>query len=158
MTSMWFKPKPKLEFKKSDAALRQKLMDKIKQQQLKNEAEPVVSLEDFFTGNEDFGSIGCNLTPMLGPQVFYEQLKAIRSRPNVQGVLVEIRDTNENDPDPLMWPFSDQIYILTSASHEEVVKWTAPLQPEEVEPTYINIRVQSIGLESGMEVYRVWWD
>ncbi len=156
MTSMWFKPKPK--FKKSDAALRQQLMDKIKQQQLENEAEPVVSLDDFFTGNEDIGSIGCNIIPRLGPQYFYIVLKEIRERPDVQDVLVEIRDTNENDPDPFMWPFSDQIYILTNASHEEVVKWLAPLQPDEVEPTYINIRVQSIGLESGMGIYRVWWD
>lgn len=156
--SMWFKPKPKFEVKKSDAALRQKLMDKITRQQLENEVEPVVSLEDFFTGNEDFGSIGCNLTPTLGPQMFCEQLRAIRSRPDVQDVLVEIRDINENDPDPFMWPFSDQIYILTSASHEEILKWLAPLQPDEVEPAYINIRVQSIGLENGKEIYRAWWD
>jgi len=27
-----------------------------------------------------------------------------------------------------------------------------------VEPTYINIRVQSIGLENGKEIYRAWWD
>lgn len=158
MMSMWFKRKPKSEFKKSDAALRQQLMDKIKQQQLENEVELVVSVDDFFTGNEDYGSIGCNLTPTLGPQVFYEQLKTVYSRPDVQDVLVEIRDTNENDPNPLVWPFSDQIYIVTSAPHEEVVKWLARLKPDEVEPTYIDTRVQSIELESGMEIYRAWWD
>jgi hypothetical protein len=53
MTSMWFKRKPKSEFKKPDAALRQRLMDTIKQQQLENEVDPVVSLDDFFMGNND---------------------------------------------------------------------------------------------------------
>ncbi|MBW3636048.1 MAG: hypothetical protein KY445_06225 [Armatimonadetes bacterium] len=158
MTSMWFKPKPQLEVKTSDASLRRHLMDKIKQQQIKNEAAPVVSLDDFFKGNEDYGSIGCNLTPAIGPQIFYEQLKALRSRPDVQDILVQISNTNEDDPDSLMWPFSDQIYILTSASGEEVAKWLAPLRPDEVEPAHINARVRTSDLESDVEIYRAWWD
>src|SRR5262249_18698986 len=52
--------------------------------------DPIVSLEEFFTGNEDLGSIGCNLTDHPGMQTFYTELKAIRSRPDVQGVFVAI--------------------------------------------------------------------
>jgi hypothetical protein len=33
---------------------------------------PVVSLEDFFLGNSDYGSIGCNLSNNPGPQVFFK--------------------------------------------------------------------------------------
>lgn len=156
--SMWFKPKPKAESKKSDAVLRQRLMGKIKRQQLESESKPIVSLSDFFVGNEDFGSIGCNLNPMLGPQLFYEQLQSILSQPAVQDVLIEISDTNENDPDPLMWPFSDQIYILTTAAYEDISKWLAPLQPDEIEATHINDRVQEIALNKGVKIYRAWWD
>ena len=43
---------------------RTKLIMKIKQQGDPNdpkEPDPIVSLEDFFEGNRDIGSIGCNI-------------------------------------------------------------------------------------------------
>jgi hypothetical protein len=51
---------------------------------------PVVSLEDFFTGNNDLGSIGCNLENHPGTQRFFAILRSIRARPEVQDVLVTI--------------------------------------------------------------------
>lgn len=142
----------------SDLSRRQQLVNEANRQQIEMQEQPVVSLEDFFVGNGDCGSIGANLNPTPSPRTFYEKLKVIRSRPDVQDVLVEIRETSENDPDPFMWPFSDQIYVLTSAPRAEVEKWLAPLQPDEVEPTCINRRVLEIELQSGVKAYRVWWD
>lgn len=75
-------------------------------------AEPVVSLELFFDGNEDPGSIGCNLSDHPGPDGFYRVLSAIRDRPDVYGVWVGISEVM--DPDE--WPFSDHIYFVTTAS------------------------------------------
>ncbi len=91
---------------------------------------PVVSLEDYFNGNDDEGSIGCNLAPHPGIQKFFETLMAIRVRPEVQDDLVEIREVEEDHPE--MWPFADVVWILSSANVEEVSRWISVLQPDEV--------------------------
>lgn len=157
---MWFKPKPKIEFavKSSNPVLCQQLLDKIQKQQTEDDAAPIVSLDDFFLGNEDYGSIGCNLNCAISPQAFYETLKSIRSRSDVQEIWIEITDSNQEDSDSLMWPFSDQIYLVTSASRQEVADWTAFLQPDEVDTNHINRRLGWVTNESDMKIYRVWWD
>ena len=57
---------------------RRELIEKLKRIGLPSHGTPppVVSLEDFFVGNEDYGSIGCNLTEHPGPQFFFERLRA----------------------------------------------------------------------------------
>jgi hypothetical protein len=50
----------------SDETRRRALLDSIRQQggiDPMRAQSPLVSLEDFFVGNEDIGSIGCNLVP-----------------------------------------------------------------------------------------------
>jgi hypothetical protein len=117
---------------------------------------PVVSLEDFFTGNDDPGSIGCN-TDHPGPEFFKEPLFAIRSRPNVQDVLIEIEEVEEQDES--MWPFSERIYILTSAPQEEIEEWMAPLHPDTVEEGWAYGEPKTAPpLRPGMRVYAAWWD
>lgn len=52
---------------------------------------PLVTLEEFFEGNEDYGSIGYNFSPdQPAPAEFYELLKRIRDRPDVADVRVEV--------------------------------------------------------------------
>jgi len=151
---------------------------------------PAVSLEEFFEGNEEYGSIGCNLdtpyveppppetqnwlgrllhpqpsrptlpepsAPHPGPQGFYQILRDIRARANVQDVLVEISDADvEIGPD---WPFSECVYILTEADREEVAAWMAPLFPDTVEEGYQNGKpANAPELSPGCQVYEVWWD
>lgn len=117
---------------------------------------PLLSLEDFFTGNRDLGSIGCNLGEHPGIEVFFKKLAAIRSRPDVYEVLVGITDTNENDPDPLCWPFSDRIYITTSGSMEDVERWTKALSPTQVVEEQVVPRLSLTA--SDRKMYCVWWD
>jgi hypothetical protein len=119
---------------------------------------PVVSLEDFFEGNEDPGSIGCNLLDHPGVQRFYDHLRMIRSRPDVQDVLIEITEVDEESSwEP--WPFSERVYILTEASAKEVLEWMALLQPDEIETGYIQGKPPAAPeLAEGMRVYGLWWD
>jgi hypothetical protein len=118
---------------------------------------PLVTLDEFFFGNDDFGSIGCNLSPMLGPQFFYEKLKSIRSQPNVQDVLVEVTEIEEEDP--ATWPFSDRVYVFTNATREDVVHWAAALQPDAVEQGLPKGRPDSaLELKAGYQCYGLWWD
>ena len=118
--------------------------------------EIVVSLEDFFTGNIDRGSIGCNLGEKQPPVAEFERrLREIRSKPNVQDVLVRICDYN----DPTSWPYTDTVYIITSAPPEEVKKWVSPLLPDEVHADWMYGKPPAAPeAKPGMIPYSVWWD
>jgi hypothetical protein len=52
---------------------------------------PLLTLEEFFDGNDQYGSIGCNLPDCPTPHEFYEVFKQIRVTPEVADVRVEIR-------------------------------------------------------------------
>jgi hypothetical protein len=103
---------------------------------------PVVKLEEIFTGNDDYGSIGCNLSPPLGPQYFCKRLNEIRERSNVHDVLVEINEVVEEDS--TTWPFSESVYIFTNATHIEVAQWAAALQRDAVEEGFANGRPRRV--------------
>jgi hypothetical protein len=99
-----------------DSAKRKELIERIKQRGLPSPDRPMplVTLEEFFVGNDDYGSIGCNLTPMLGPRFFFERLKFILSQANVQDVLVEVAEVVEEDP--ATWPSRP---VFTSSQMEQ---------------------------------------
>ena len=89
---------------------------------------PVVSLEDFFEGNPKPDSIAGNLNDHPGLEFFYQRLKRIRARRDVQEVLVNIYGLDDiifNEPDG--WPWSENVHILTSAPDEQVQKWAEEL-------------------------------
>jgi hypothetical protein len=119
---------------------------------------PVVSLEDFFIGNDDPGSIGCNLPqPAPDPPRFFEVLKAIRERPDVTDVVVEIHEVEESDES--MWPFSDRVYVVTSASQDAIKQWVAELQPDEVEEGYAAGRPPAgPEVKAPYKIWGIWWD
>lgn len=149
--------------------------------------KPVVSLEEFFDGNDDDGSIGCNLdepfcppsdtrgwlertlrprpavsipaptAPHPGPQGFYKILMTVRERADVQDVLVEIDDLDESPGGA--WPFSEVVYVLTRATVQEVEAWVAPLFPDEVRDGYFGDKPSAApDLLPGYQVYAAWWD
>ena len=142
-----------------DSAKRKELIERIKQRGLPSPDRPMplVTLEEFFVGNDDYGSIGCNLTPMLGPRFFYERLKFIRSQANVQDVLVEVAEVVEEDP--ATWPFAARVYVFTDGTAEDVEHWTAPLKPDPIEEGFANGRPDGAPeLKPGYKCYGVWWD
>lgn len=119
--------------------------------------EPVVSLESFFEGNDDLGSIGCNLIDHPGVQRFFTVLRDVRERPEVTDVWVGINEMLGGDE----WPFSDHVYVVTSASADDVLRWTAALYPEpEVASGWWNDTppVKPIPAPEGMRVLTLWWD
>jgi hypothetical protein len=120
--------------------MRQKLINRVRELGLpKLDAPfPLVTLEEFFEGNDDSGSaaIGCNLMPPLHPRFFYEKLKEIRSRPDVEDALVEIIEVEEQDLS--MWPFSDRVDVFTKAPKDQVAAWGAALRPDTVDEGFTN--------------------
>lgn len=120
-------------------------------QRCKAEANPLATLEEFFEGNDDKASIGCNLVKRHpGLATFYTVLRLIRGQSEVQDVLVALTDYEENGDS---WPFSDAVYIFTSATKAQVQNWVEPLQSDEV------VEVSSIvARQSETRVWMAWWD
>ena len=117
---------------------------------------PVVSLEDFFIGNDDMGSLGCNLLDHPGINHFYEIFNKLESQENVYQVLVGIMEIEEDHPE--MWPFSERVYVITSASIEELSNSVQTLQVDEIaEETEFEL-LPSPQIPNGYKNYCLWWD
>jgi len=142
-----------------DSGKRKELIERIKLLGLPSPDRPLplVTLEEFFVGNDDYGSIGCNLTPLMGPQFFFEKLKFIRSLPNVQDLLVEVTEVEEEDP--VMWPFANRVYVFTDGTPEDVAHWTVILQPDAIEKCFASGKPACAPEHKpGYKCYEVWWD
>ncbi|HET9399862.1 MAG TPA: hypothetical protein VFO34_02840 [Candidatus Acidoferrales bacterium] len=140
-----------------DAERRKRLVDKLEMLKVRvgQSPGPTVSLEDFFDGNDDVGSIGCNLLVHPGVDRFYRIFKEIRWHPRVQDVRVEIKDL----VDEHSWPFADTVFVLTSMDRHELYEAAAELNPDEVgEFIPANIPVDLQPLKDGMKVLGIWWD
>ncbi len=120
-----------------------------------NTSAPVVTLERFFDGNDDYGSIGCNLIDHPGPQEFYRTLLAIRDRDDVHDVFVEIHEVEESDE--TMWPFSERVFVIARCDQATVADLFAPLQPSEFEIN-LNLPPNAESPPVGYTVYSAWWD
>ena len=91
-------------------------------------APPIVALEDFFEGNTQPESIAVGLEPHPGLSFFHTKLIEIRSRADVQDVLVNIYDLTDIVYDPENgWPYSENTHILTSAPESLVQAWADEL-------------------------------
>lgn len=118
---------------------------------------PLVTLEEFFERNDDYGSIGYNFYPeQPSPAEFYELFKGIRSRPNVVEVRVQI--SQHEMPDE--WPSTDTVWIITSASAEDVADWLGKrFRADELIigwPTTSPVEPYTLPL--GTKPIGVWWD
>jgi hypothetical protein len=73
----------------------------------------------------------------------------------VQDVLVRIYDYD----DPTSWPYTDTVYIISSAPLEDVKKWVSSLLPDEVYAQWMYGKPPAAPeVKLGMTPYSVWWD
>ena len=138
-----------------DRAAHQRLLAEITRQQ-KSSGEIAVPLELFFDGNDDRGSIGCNLGPDQPPiQEFYRTLAALRVRPEVQEVLVRILDADDDG----RWPYTDTVYVISSLSQSDVESALKNLSFDDVTPGWMYGKPASAPEpKTGFVAYSVWWD
>jgi hypothetical protein len=85
----------------------------------------------------------------------YQALKRIANRPDVADVRVQI--SQFDDPD---WPFSDQVFVFTSATPAEVLKWfSEDLRPDEAwEGFSPSVRYEPYAVPDGTRPVACWWD
>ena len=124
--------------------------------ELAAQPEPqVVLIDRFFDGNDDLGSIGCNLDPHPGIDTFRQVLTGLLARPDVQAVYARI---SELDPGDGCWPFTDTVLVVGTVPPDELRQAVEELQPDEVGvaerfgvPPAITERHRS-------PVWVLWWD
>ncbi len=118
---------------------------------------PLVTLEEFFEGNHDFASIGFNLDPPASPQATYRLFRSIRDKAHVQDVRVMVMGQEEPDS----WPWSDTVWIITSATPYEVRDWLG--EQFRADSLILGFardsrKVEPYQLPQGMSAIGVWWD
>ncbi|MDJ0624239.1 MAG: hypothetical protein QNJ17_14830 [Desulfocapsaceae bacterium] len=123
---------------------------------LQGQPEPhIVPIETFFDGNDDLGSIGCNLMDHPGIEKFRDTLMDLMSRDNVEAVFAQI---SELDPGEGCWPFSDTVLVVGTIPVDELRNILAVLEPDEIgtgEEYGAPSRFVSKYLSP---VHAVWWD
>ncbi|MGY0613452.1 hypothetical protein [Luteimonas sp. A501] len=98
--------------------------------ELETKPEPqLVQLERFFDGNDDEGSIGCNLVPHPGIPLFRDTLLGLLQRQDVTAVYALI---TELDPGDDAWPFTDTVLVAGTIKPEVLSDALAALQPDYV--------------------------
>lgn len=124
--------------------------------ELENQPEPqLVPIERFFDGNDDEGSIGCNLVPHPGIGVFRETLLGLLQRPDVTGVFAQV---TELDPGEDSWPFTDTVAVTGTIDPEVLRVALANLEPDEVGPADPDAIEIALPQQDGGSVLVAWWD
>ncbi len=141
---------------------REHLLDKIQMLIEENDGElPLVTLDDFFQGNTDDGSLGTGTRKKddLHISEIYKKLKQIEKLPNVCTVLVEIHDDWEmsiNNAE--IWPASESIYIYTMAPIKVVRQWIIGLPCEAYEGWIDSMPLSAPSVPPGYFVYTLRWN
>ena len=115
---------------------------------------PLVPLDRFFDGNDDLGSIGCNLSWHPGVDQFRSTFSSLLLRNDVTDIQVELNEIVEEDD--TMWPFSERVYVAGRIELDELGKSLAALEPDDIaideDPPL------ALAMREGDLAYSVWWD
>jgi hypothetical protein len=126
---------------------------------------PLLTLAEFFDGNDEPGSILCNVVlsdagededDAPTPQQVREVLTALAERPEVADLRVVVTEAD----DPEWWPFADRVLVVTSADPETVRGWfPADYAPDEVVPQVGDRHpVEQHDVPAGHAALLCWWD
>lgn len=134
-----------------DAAKRNRLVTR-----LSAETSPqVVPIEVFFDGNDDLGSIGCNLMEHPGIEAFREVFHRIARRADVEAIYAQI---SEVDPGDGCWPFSDTVFFVGSITQEDLAAELSSLEPDEVASGAEFGVPAAIAKRHSASILAAWWD
>lgn len=121
-----------------------------------NQKNCIVSLEDFFVGNDDGGSIWCNLLSEPEPNYVFKTLLDIRDKPDVADVKIMITQFDGGVDE---WPFSDTIIFITSATIEQIQNHLGEDNcPDEIGLDTELTQSPSLNIPQNMKAIVGWWD
>lgn len=116
----------------------------------------LVTLEEFFFGNDQMGSICPHVTPQPSPPEVMAVFEVIRGHPAVAGVYVMPTQIDDDED----WPFSDTVWIITSLSVQELEEMVprnfCPSEWIAGWPTHYSLPERPVPL--GMRPLAAWYD
>lgn len=122
---------------------------------------PVVTLDDYFLGNDDEESIAPNQWGDGRPSVreIYAHCKAIEARPDVQGVYVGIHQDWPDSERFEQWVPAENIHIYSSVSQDVADAWVEGLMSDGIYPGWpYGKHAAAPEPLDGYQVYTVYWD
>ena len=123
---------------------------------------PVVSLDEYFMGNEQEDSIAPNQWGYGRPSIrdIYTRLKAIEERSDVQGVFVGLhQDWAEALEDDELWPAAENIHIFSSAPQDIADAWVEGFESDGVGTGWpYGKHAATPDPIDDHQVYTVYWD
>jgi hypothetical protein len=124
--------------------------------ELAEQDEPqIVPIGRFFDGNDDLGSIGCNLSDHPGIDAFRQIVEALLKRSDVQAIYAQI---TELDPGEDSWPFTDTVLVVGSIPTEDLNRALAPLEPDDVGPADPDMISGGLSETERRSTQIAWWD
>jgi len=117
--------------------------------------EVAVTVDEFFNGNEDDGSIGANLYPeQPSLQFFWDTFNTMLASAKVENIFIRIADAEDTD-----WFYTDTAYVVGDVTFEEVTEMVKELHPSEIYNEWMYGQpVNLSGINPGKKVYSLWWD
>ena len=101
-----------------------RLLDRIGDPLDGSKPHPLVTLEEFFTDNNDPESLGDYAQSKFDPQSFFAALADLRARDGIHDIRVEILPKLS----PAGWPYSDTVWIVSDFNRIEL--------PHQLTPTF----------------------
>lgn len=124
--------------------------------ELASQDEPhLVAIDQFFDGNDDEGSIGCNLIPHPGMDKFRKVFLSLQQRSDVEAIYAQIY---ELDPGEDCWPFTDTVLVVGSISPDELWAQVEGLQPDEVSVGDFTETAPHMAERHRALYCALWWD
>jgi len=127
----------------------------LKQDFAGQEEPQIVHIDRFFDGNDDTGSIGCNLVPHPGLDAFRHAFTALGRRSDVQAIYAQI---TELDPGEDSWPFTDTVLVVGSISPEALKEALASLEPDDVGTADPDSFSPGLSDSERQSALVAWWD
>ena len=126
----------------------------------------LVTIDEFFAGNDNVGSIAPNLVehdpdPVMrhpGLGAVRRRLEEVEARTDVDAVLVDVMVEWEEYP-PGDWPHAQGVHVITTATPEAVDSWIDGLNAEPcgVAPDR-DLWVNPPIVPAGFSIVTIWWD
>lgn len=113
----------------------------------------LVTPNEFFDGNDDLGSIGCNLARHPGLACFRHVLDRLLALPTVDQVWLQIYDIDEGD-----WPFSENVLVFGNITTGQVEPFASEIFPSEIDEMQIDWTPSRDARLEGRRYVNLWWD
>lgn len=115
----------------------------------------LVTRQEFFEGNDDEGSIGCNLSEHPGVAAFDAAFRQIEGMDGVAGVYFAITEIDEIYD--TIWPFTDTACIVTTLAASAFEALLRPLEPSDLSKC-TEAFANPPKIPAGYQIIQAWWD